>query len=479
MHSLRKLLVLALILITAAFQPLAAETPRFDYWSETAALEKISTAEQNVALALDMIRFASLPDLTDYEMQTLQLFRQVLKLMTLNNSSADPRERIAAVHAIEAMADDEDTLPEVRAAANEFLVRFGCDENGNRLRGSALTTRIDAALAFWAASTDLERARPRYIALALSFPAESNYSYLPREALPYSNHVRDILRRAVAMSRKGDPQVFLHMKLASACASNGRQAQSPALRREEIANVQAAIALMKADDPASIPLLIDALNALEREGDNPDFAPALALADAVLRHAETAPRTPADAKSSPESVGNNRYLLPKLRGVLDRILLPVVESNDLPTTLLPHKTYAFKVASRNIAKLTATLRPISEDDYFNWTLDKTVRVSRPKPNFGAPCWNSTIGDLPADGHSVNVSEIRLPDTLEPGFYVLSVEGAGEDISSFVAVSRSALTLKASGRKATVFACDIETGAPLPGVEVILHYFRTKSMTDPT
>lgn len=124
------------------------------------------------------------------------------------------------------------------------------------------------------------------------------------------------------------------------------------------------------------------------------------------------------------------------------------------------------VAHRNTASLTLTLSRLSLDEYFEAT-DDWYDYSPPK-NSQVRQWTVRVaGELNEIGY-VPVDLLANGDSLEPGIYLINLEADGVRWNRWqhrhlLIASSINLTIKSENDETLVWACDLGSGEPIPGL----------------
>ena len=311
------------------------------------------------------------------------------------------------------------------------------------------------ALDWWAGQSDLETARPRYLAIVRTCArpdwVEPWYRYGNfGNQLPF-----DVLENVLTVSQTEEDRAWANYMIA---VSAQQQGGGPNPNRVPDA-FEAALAAGKKsawlDD-----VLFNYAQWMEYQGrvhideegalaHRPDYVKAVALYRRLL----------AEFKE-----GETRYR-DEAQNRLDDLVKPAV-SVGVDTFFLPDSEISFMAAWRNVKKV----------DYTLYALDLVKDVNL--EGRGDQSWLEAINtadlkkvhtlkkDTRDDGtHQPGLDVMKVDQTLAPGAYLLVASAKGASARELVLVTDAALALKTGGSKALAWFCHAVDGAPLPGGQV--------------
>ncbi|MSR63124.1 MAG: alpha-2-macroglobulin [Planctomycetes bacterium] len=314
-----------------------------------------------------------------------------------------------------------------------------------------------AALDWWAHSSDLERARERYLAIVwkASLPEWREkyygYNYFPT-LLPL-----DVLANAVEIAESEGDRARAHFLLGRAWMNQGydRRAQ----QRIE-AELGAVLELGKRSEWYD-----DALYALANFGENqgrwerdangnlaprPDYVRALVLYRRLVEEFKK---------------GETRYSDECQQRIRD-LTAPSV-SLQVERFFLPGSEAQYTLAWRNLERVELELVPIdltrdvvfTGDGNDDW-LNRLALTRKPSAR-----WTHDTKD--PGKHEPGAAQLLLESKPEAGAYVLHASGGGKEARALVLVSDAAVTVKGSGSKLLAWATDAKSGAPIAEADVHL------------
>jgi uncharacterized protein YfaS (alpha-2-macroglobulin family) len=318
------------------------------------------------------------------------------------------------------------------------------------------TTRYGNALNWWAAQSDLDPARERYLAMIwkLERPAGIRArTWYQRNSIPY-----EWVQNAVVIAK--NPADIAHARLLRALAlRNFGPPDERALYLVED-DFLAAINAGKGNDWYD-----DALNQyaqwLETSGRlvlpksggwrrEPDAPRALEIYRRIVSEF-------ANGES-----GIRNYAEQRITEILREEVVPLVEG-----VFLPGGDTTFSVHWRNTKNVRYTLTPIE--------LTKAVNISNPEKvgdwlasievEAAAPAVSGEFSTGDDGSHNPGSTNVMLKAKPGPGAYLLQVTGDTAKNRALLLVSDSAVTVRASGKKALVWFTDSTTGKPVAEARV--------------
>ncbi len=348
----------------------------------------------------------------------------------------------------------------VWAEANESIGELHARTGENR---DWVGTRYTQALDWWAGQSDLEQARPRYLALVWKW---HHPAYMGRGFDGFWNEIpMNLIDNAVTIARTPDDIARAHYLRAVAKAYETGNFDAM-LQVEE--DYQAAIKLGKTTewyDDALFryanwlgsygKLLIEEEDRWQRV---PDYERALGLYRRLVQEFKQ---------------GETRYW-PQAKQQIEEITAAHL-GLSVPGVLLPGSETQFSVSWRNVKEVTYTLRSVS--------LPRDVKFNDAKRSSGE--WLEFLS--PGDAKVVQRGGIETKDTgehlpgsrtmnltnrLATGAYLLEAKGGGQTSRELVLVSDATLVLKTSGKQTLAWFVDALTGKPIPEatVKLWLHYY---------
>ncbi len=412
----------------------------------------------------------------------LTLYREILGAEQLDDEERDRiRLRVADCSWRDWAATqqrDQTQLEESRKALRDMIAAKPREEDRDRLWAEAQESLGDSfwipqqtrnwytawshyqqALAWWAGSTDLGRARERYLAIihkATTPPDPGRWYYYGQ----YGNQLPlDILERALSITETATERAHLNYQMAMTLRYQGgdwRQLrrvpelferaieESRTTRWRDDAIYQYAQWLAQTGRVE----LDDNGNATNR----PDYV------EAVRRYRQLL------AEFSEGESRWYRQAQNELRQIVDP-QLNVAVSN----TFLPESEIRFALSSRNVGRIDLSLTAIDlsgrlfrdrEGRHHDWLaqLDLTGRET-------IAGWTVTHPDH--RDHRPSSDEHVVERALAPGAYVLEARAEGQNSRALVVVTDLSVVIKTAGRRAIVYVCDALDGSPIPGASVHL------------
>jgi hypothetical protein len=317
----------------------------------------------------------------------------------------------------------------------------------------------EAALGYWAGSSDLETARARYLRIVFdAAQPEWHRPYWGHGA--YANYMPvKVLENAVAIAQSAEDQDRAHFLLGIFYANQG---QNAAFRGRVERELGAVIERGK-----RTPWLDDALyhlgTFLENSGRatrdsqgnwswKPDFVAALALYRRIVADfARGESQWVDDAQNRIKNIAE-----PALWLAVDQFFLPGSE-------------VGYRLGWRNAARVELSLHPIElvNDVDLSGKAGAGEWLESLPLGKRAPVKTFAYDTKEAGDHQPGQAELYLEQRLAPGAYVLVASAGGKTTRAFVLVSDLALTTKLVGGKALAWVTDVQTGAPVAEADVRL------------
>ncbi len=374
---------------------------------------------------------------------------------------AELEDARAALEAVVAGYERPEQRDTAWAAAHASIADWHWTRRWNR-NWNAAWEHYQAALSYWAASSDLDRARDEYLALARRALSSGDF-----DGWRQTNHLRGVpislAERAVRVAT--DPEdvawsnLYLALALRDRDPSEGRQ-------RAVRAAFEAAVA-QGAGEWSERALYHQGVwteerGAFSRDEDgtprtSPDYVAALALYRAYLE------RYDRDAglywNSARERVKNITGTEVRLR----------VES-----AFLPGSAKVVHLGWRNAEAIDLALVAVDlgrdvrldskDDGPHDWLreLDPGGRATHVR-------WTHATGD---DGlHRRGEAYVEVPGEVPPGAYLLTARANGVDSRQLVLVSEVAVATKDTGEEVVTWVADVGDGRPRAEAEVTLYHRR--------
>ena len=344
------------------------------------------------------------------------------------------------------------------ADVQESLGDFHWTRRDSRNQGAAWP-HYERALEWWAGSSEIDRARERYLAIVWKAArpprAEPWYVYgIYGSTLPLP-----VLENASRIAVEPDDRAHAAWLLAMTLRGS---AWEPRAHRRVIEAFEAALAAGPATDWYD-----DALF---------QFAEWLAQAGRIERVEGGGWQRMADY---PRALGLYRRLLDEFDegesrhrdDAARRIEAITGPSLDLAVgnVFLPGSEAAIHLSWRNVKEIDFSLHPVELTGDLDFGPDDTpwdpIAALDPGRRPSLRTWTRATGDR--GDHEPGRETIFLEPRLEPGAYLLRARGQGESSSVLVLVTRAALVVKSTDDRALVWAVDAVDGSPLAGAELSL------------
>jgi alpha-2-macroglobulin len=304
---------------------------------------------------------------------------------------------------------------------------------------SAALPYYQAALDWWASSSEIDPARQRYLAIVFRMQPES----IPA----------DILVNAVEIAQSKEDRAHAQYLLASALL---RQYQPESIERglELLGGI---IGEGKASEWYDDALFMAASQLADRgrvviddDGNTqikPDYVRALDLYRKLVQEF-----------GSQES----RYWQ-QAKNAIDNIVGPSVLVG-VSSTFLPESEQEFVLSWRNVKEVALRLTPVDLVDEWhvaltgNW-FDSLATAAR------GPIRKWTFATNDAGDHAQSSKPLRIEPKLERGAYILEASGGGKSARQLVLVTDANIIVHSAAQRSDLFVCDAMTGQPIAGARV--------------
>ncbi|HEX6883949.1 MAG TPA: alpha-2-macroglobulin family protein [Planctomycetota bacterium] len=314
-----------------------------------------------------------------------------------------------------------------------------------------------AALEWWARSSDLERARARYLGIVWKAAVPEwrerswGHGYFPT----YLGV--DVLANAVKLARSDEERGRAHFLLGKAWTNQGWDARAAERVERELGAV---LELGKKSEWYD-----DALYALgtfhEQQGrwerdaagnprPRPDFAKALALYERL---------------TSEFRKGETRYF-DDCHQRMRQITAPTL-SVQVERFFLPGSEVQYALGWRNLATIELALHPVELTKDVAFSADRDDWLETLKLAGRAPLARWTHDTQDPGKHEPGQARLLLEPKPGPGAYVLLASSGATQARALVLVSDAAVTVKVSGSKLLAWATDARTGAPIAEADLRL------------
>jgi len=318
----------------------------------------------------------------------------------------------------------------------------------------------EQALGHWARSSDLARARERYLAIVfqLALPAWSRDQWGQGGYVGY--FPVEVLENAVRIAEDPEDAARAHFLLGLRYAQQGGSATAEKRVRRELGAVLAAGRESEWYDDALYHLAdyMQRYGKVERgpQGSTfqPDYASALLVYRRFLDEFEK---------------GETRYW-DDVRARIESITAPQLDLG-VERFFLPESEIQYRLGWRNLAGVQLDLYPFDFTRHVGFDAGQStsgwiygIPLERLEP---ARSWKHATGD--AGEHEPGSAALTLEEKLPLGAYVLRARGANRDVRALVLVSDAALTVKAAGSKCLAWFTDLRTGEPLGGARLRLQH----------
>ena len=329
-----------------------------------------------------------------------------------------------------------------------------------------------AALEWWAQSSDLDVARPRYISIVWrTIDAEGgNWQWRGR-----SNVVPlDVLRNVLEIAQSEQDRTRAHYEIAMKrryYGGNDPRAIEQTTRHFEAALESTDRSSRYVDALLAYGQWVESYGGIEVLEDGrwqykPDFVKAAQLYRRVLDEFRPDQANHADAQ--------RRYY---------EIVLPAL-SVSVDQAFLPGSEIAFDASWRNVERIDFTLYRVNlrertvlegnvrgrgedEDEqrggWYGGSADEWIRHVDLTNAEMARQWSRETGDT--GRHEPKQEQIRLEERLDGGAYVLVAKAKDRIAYELILVTDLAVVAKRRGKEVLLYACDALTGAPIPNVKL--------------
>ena len=339
------------------------------------------------------------------------------------------------------------------AEVQESLGDSYWEPNFSRNWGQALAY-YDQALDWWAGSDQIELARDRYLKIVwkmASPPRVEPYYYYGY----YGNSISlPVLENALKIATKDSDRAHAHYLIAMTLRNQGGDTSARVAREFE-----EALKPGKTTDWHD-----DALF---------HYAQWLSQAGRMVRNQDGTWRREPDFKRALElyrqlttqyTKGETRYY-DQAKNEIENITKPVL-SLTISNLFLPGSEIQYYLAWRNLKKIDLALYPVdlTRDLNLRNTSDGNwihqIQLREADKN-----WSKDTAD--SGNHIPGQESLHLEDKLKPGAYVLVAKSGELQARDILLVTESSLVVKAAGRKALVYFCDVKTGAPIESARIKL------------
>ncbi|HEY7161937.1 MAG TPA: MG2 domain-containing protein, partial [Acidobacteriota bacterium] len=160
--------------------------------------------------------------------------------------------------------------------------------------------------------------------------------------------------------------------------------------------------------------------------------------------------------------GETRYY-DQAKGEIENITKPVL-AVSVANLFLPGSEIQYYLSWRNVKQINLALYPVdlTRDvilkDASNDTWIQQIQLRQP-----IKTWTKDTNDT---GNYIPGQEwMHLEDSIKPGSYVLVAKSGEISARDILLVTDASLVLKAAGRKALIYFCDVRSGAPIEGARL--------------
>jgi alpha-2-macroglobulin len=304
---------------------------------------------------------------------------------------------------------------------------------------SAALSYYQAALDWWASSSDLTLARRRYLDIVFRMQPES----IPQ----------NILVDAVEIAQSKEDRAHAQYLLASA--------------------------LLRQYQPEPIERGLELLDEIIREGkvsewyDDALFTAASQLADRgrVVVNDDGSTQIKPDfiraldlyRKLVQEFGSNESRYWQQAKGAIDNIVAPSVVVS-VSSTFLPDSEQEFILSWRNVKEVALRLTPVDLVDDTHDTLngnwfDSITTIGR------GPIRKWTFATNDSGDHTPANKSLRIEPKLERGAYILEAAGGGKPARQLVLVTDANVIVHSAIQRSDLFVCDAMTGQPIANARV--------------
>jgi uncharacterized protein YfaS (alpha-2-macroglobulin family) len=452
------LALLALTGIPLAFAPVQ-EGARADGFAELRRRAEAKFAEGSYALSRELYQQAGNFQLTDADRHWVE-FRLADTRWRAAAATNDPdsSELDAASAELRRMleryerAESRDDLwAEIHESVGDF--HWLRRQSGNWGAG---WPSYSEALDWWAGSSDLERARSRYLAIAFraAMPdwqyQNSGWDYYPRY-LPV-----EVLENAAKLARDPAEESHARFLLGKHYLGQWDRRSSERAEKELRRVLELGRDLDWYDDTLwALATRLESPGRYEKLADStwgwrPDYRAAIELYRRIRTEYQTG-----QTRYWDEAESRIRNITSPSLGVgVDRFFLPESEVQ-------------YTLNWRNLRKADLRLVPV------DLTRDPSFEQRSP----GDWLWSLRLEADPVRSWSYETKDqgdhvpgslaLALEEKLAPGAYVLQARGGGQDARALVLVSDAAVTVKVSGAKLLAWVTDVHSGTPIPEASVHL------------
>ncbi|HVE73289.1 MAG TPA: alpha-2-macroglobulin family protein [Thermoanaerobaculia bacterium] len=361
-----------------------------------------------------------------------ELYEQAAKLELPESERRWVTFRLADTAVREAMSSGTDAAA-ARAALEEFIAKSEHDEIWAAANETLAEHTRDAryfrhALDFWAGSSDLPRARRRYLDLVWKWVGDNNDIW----SVPM-----DVLVNAVQIAETPEDRARARFILAQQYLSRGNAAD----RERALELLEEIVALGRKTD-----LYDDALYHLAANAQ--DYVRALKLYRRILR--EYQPNDSEFYAAAQEQI---------------KAILDVNVNASVSGTFLPDSEQAVHLSWRNTKQIELTVRSVdlTRPTRFNYVHQWMEAL----PTDGPVVRRWTYDTNDTGEHLPGATELRIEPRLPVGAYVLTARTGTESSRQFLLVTDAHILVHAGREHIDVFVSDVETGEPIPNARVHL------------
>ncbi len=347
----------------------------------------------------------------------------------------------------------EDERDQLWAEVQESLGDSYWEAQFARNWGQALPY-YDKALDWWAGSDQIELARDRYLKIVWTMaapPRVEPYYYYGY----YGNTISlPVLENVLKIATKDSDRAHAHYLIAMTLRYQSGDMSARVPREFEEALKAGKTTDWHDDALFNYAQWLSQSGRMVRNQDGtwrrePDFKRALELYRQLITQ---------------YSKGETRYY-DQAKNEIENITKPVL-SLTISNLFLPGSEIQYYLTWRNLKKIDLALYPVdlTRDLNLQNTSDGNwihqIQLREPVKN-----WSKDIAD--AGNHIPGQESLRLEDSLKPGSYVLVARAGDLQARDILLVTESSLVVKAAGRKALVYFCDVKTGAPIETARIKL------------
>ncbi|MCM8813549.1 MAG: MG2 domain-containing protein [Candidatus Omnitrophica bacterium] len=451
-------LCVAIVIVSAGVDALAAPEKNLSALAEEA---ERYYQEGSYRRSYDLYQqiFAAHPD---SEMLQWTRFRLADTLWRQNAAAASPDATILedARRQLEELAA-EYTEPAARntlwadvveSLADSFWLFRGAQDWG------AAWPRYQEVLTWWGNSSDIEKARRRYLDIVWRI-SEPPYR---EEYYPYAYFVgqvpEEIIENAVKIAVSPQDKARAHYLTAIRFMQDSNPLQAKRVRAAFVAAVNAGQGTPWHDDALFYYAQWCTRSGILKRDDAgtlssaPDFKTAVAVCKQMLRDFQK---------------GKTRYF-EQAQSLLKTLTDPEL-TVSVSEIFAPGAAASFYCQWRNVSRIDFALYPVNMPEAADFS-----RTSAPADQWlqsikisGSPLRRWGKDGTPQQEYAPGEEVITVPGKLAAGAYVLVATAAGKEARELILVSEAAVVLRSSGRKALVFLTHAFTGNPVVNAPVVI------------